>query len=118
MYSAEDGEKKEETTFVDVTVFGRQAEIAGDYLRKGSPVFLEGRLQLDTWEQNGQKRSRLRVIGHWVIGENLQLLGKRLDPGPLSTTPEESKIVPVSTPSLTPPPGRVPIEPDLNIEPF
>jgi len=63
VYSAEDGEKKEETTFVDVTVFGRQAEIAGDYLRKGSPVFLEGRLQLDTWEQNGQKRSRLRGIG-------------------------------------------------------
>src|SRR5258707_15416601 len=81
VYSAEDGEKKEETTFVDVTVFGRQAEIAGDYLRKGSPVFLEGRLQLDTWEQNGQKRSRLRGIG-----ENLQLLCKRLDPGPLSTT--------------------------------
>ena len=113
VYSTEDGEKKEETTFVDVTLFGRQAEIAGQYLRKGSPVFLEGRLQLDTWEQNGQKRSRLRVIG-----ENLQLLGKRLDPGPASTTPEESKIAPVATPSSTRPTARVPIEPDLDVEAF
>ncbi len=113
VWTDEENRKHEEATFVDVTLWARLAEIADKYLRKGSPVFIEGRLQLDTWEQNGQKRSRLRVIG-----ENLQLLGKRLDHGPLSTTPEESKIVPVSTPSLTPPPGRVPIEPDLNIEPF
>src|SRR5260221_9852185 len=111
VYSAEDGEKKEETTFVDVTLFGRQAEIAGQYLRKGSPVFLEGRLQLDTWEQNGQKRSRLRVIG-----ENLQLLGKRLDPGPSSTTTEESKMAPEAKPSSARPPARVPIYPDLDVK--
>jgi single-strand DNA-binding protein len=118
VYSAEDGEKKEETTFVDVTVFGRQAEIAGDYLRKGSPVFLEGRLQLDTREHNGQKHSRLRVIA-----QNLQLLGKRLDlstsaPAPTSTPPEGGTFAPASTPSSTRLRVRVPMEPDLGVEPF
>src|SRR6201987_1219035 len=74
IYSGEDGEKKEETTFVDVTLWARQAEIAGQYLKKGRPVFIEGRLQLDSWDdkQTGQKRSRLRVVG-----ENLQMLGAR-----------------------------------------
>jgi single-strand DNA-binding protein len=112
---SEDGTKHEEVTFVDVTLWDRLGEIAQQYLRKGSPVFIEGRLQLDTWEdkQTGQKRSRLRVVG-----ENLQLLGKRLDPGPSSTTPEESKIAPVATPSSTRPTARVPIEPDLDVEPF
>src|SRR6202044_1064226 len=74
VYSGEAGEKKEETTFVDVTLWARQAEIAGQYLKKGRPVFIEGRLQLDTWDdkQTGQKRSRMRVVA-----ENLQLLGSR-----------------------------------------
>ena len=55
------GEWIEETTFVDVTLWGRTAEIAGEYLTKGSPVLIEGRLKLDTWEANdGQKRSKLR----------------------------------------------------------
>ena len=72
VYTAENGEKREETTFVDVTLWGRTAEIAGEYLRKGRPVFIEGRLQLDTWDdkQSGQKRSKLKVVG-----EGLQLLG-------------------------------------------
>src|SRR5258708_6823043 len=46
----DDGEKKEETTFVDVTLWGRVAEVAQEYLRKGLPVFIEGRLHLDTWD--------------------------------------------------------------------
>jgi single-strand DNA-binding protein len=72
VYTAENGEKREETTFVDVTLWGRTAEIAGEYLKKGRPVFIEGRLQLDTWDdkQSGQKRSKLKVVG-----EGLQLLG-------------------------------------------
>jgi single-strand DNA-binding protein len=110
---SEDGTKREEVTFVDVTLWSRQAELAQQYLRKGNPVFIEGRLQLDSWEHNGQKHSRLRVIA-----QNLQLLGKRLDPGPSSTTPEESTIAPVPTPSSARPPARVPIEPDLDVEPF
>lgn len=72
---ASDGqEKREETTFIDVTLWGRQAEIAGEYVKKGRPLYIEGRLQLDSWEdkQTGQKRSKLRVVG-----ENLQLLGSR-----------------------------------------
>jgi single-strand DNA-binding protein len=56
------GEVVEQTCFVDVVVWGRQAETSAEYLHKGSPVFVEGRLQLDQWEnQQGEKRSKLRV---------------------------------------------------------
>jgi single-strand DNA-binding protein len=74
VYSTDQGERREETTYVDVELWGRQAEIAGEYLRKGRPVFIEGRLKLDTWDdkQTGQKRSKMRVVG-----EALQLLGAR-----------------------------------------
>lgn len=60
----------EETTFVDVTLWGRTAEVAGEYLTKGSSVFIEGRLKLDTWEKDGKKNYRLRVVG-----ERMQMLG-------------------------------------------
>lgn len=72
-YDKATNQKKEEVTFVDVTLWGRQAEVAVEYLAKGRPVLIEGRLQLDTWEdsESGQKRSKLKVIG-----ESLQLLGK------------------------------------------
>ena len=66
------GEWVDETTFVDVTLWGRQAEVANEYLSKGAPVLIEGRLKLDTWEQDGQKRSKLRVTG-----EKMQMLGGR-----------------------------------------
>ena len=56
------GEWVDETTFVDVTLWGRTAEVASEYLSKGSPVLVEGRLKLDTWETEGQKRSKLRVV--------------------------------------------------------
>ncbi len=74
VFTPEGGEKREETTFVDVTFWGRQAEIVGEYAKKGKPLYVEGRLQLDTWDdkQSGQKRSKLRVVG-----EQLQLLGSR-----------------------------------------
>lgn len=63
-WRTETGEQREEVTFVDVDAFGRQAETIGQYLRKGRPVLVEGRLRLDTWEdkQSGQKRSRLGVV--------------------------------------------------------
>lgn len=56
--------KKEDTTFVDVTVWGRTAEVAGEYLTKGRPVLIEGRLQLDQWQdkESGQNRSKLKVV--------------------------------------------------------
>lgn len=77
-FTLDGGEKREETTFVDVTFWGRTAEIAGEYLKKGRPVFIEGRLQLDTWEdkQSGQKRNKLRVVG-----ETMQFLGGRPEGG-------------------------------------
>ena len=69
-----EGERREETTFLDVTCWGRTAEIAGQYLSKGRPVFIEGRLQQDTWDdkQTGQRRSKIRIVA-----ENMQLLGSR-----------------------------------------
>ena len=73
-YTLDNGEKREEVTFVDVVLWARLAEIAGEYLKKGRPVFIEGRLQLDSWDdkQSGQKRTKLRVVG-----ETMQLLGSR-----------------------------------------
>ncbi len=67
-------ERKEEVTFVEVTLWGRTAEIAGEYLAKGRPVLIEGRLSLDSWEdkETGQKRSKLKVVA-----DGLQLLGSR-----------------------------------------
>jgi single-strand DNA-binding protein len=66
------GEWVEETTFIDVTLWSRTAEIADQYLGKGSSILIEGRLKLDTWETDGQKRSKLRVVG-----ERMQMLGGR-----------------------------------------
>ena len=64
------GEWVDETTFVDVTLWGRTAEVASEYLSKGSPILVEGRLKLDTWETDGQKRSKLRVVC-----DRMQMLG-------------------------------------------
>ena len=66
------GEWVDETTFVDITLWSRTAEIACEYLGKGSAVMIEGRLKLDQWEQEGQKRSKLRVVG-----ERMQMVGSR-----------------------------------------
>jgi single-strand DNA-binding protein len=66
------GEWVEDTTFVDVTLWGRTAEVASEYLGKGSPVLIEGRLKLDTWEKEGKKQSKLRVVG-----EKMQMLGAK-----------------------------------------
>src|SRR3981189_3378179 len=89
-YTLDNGEKREEVTFVDVVLWSRLAEIAEQYLKKGRPVFIEGRLQLDSWDdkQTGQKGSRLRVVA-----ENLQLLGGRGegDPGGTSGSPPPAR---------------------------
>ena len=67
------GEWVDEPVFVDVTLWARTAEVASEYLSKGSPVLIEGRLKFDTWETNdGQKRSKLRVVC-----ERMQMLGSR-----------------------------------------
>ncbi|NJK90712.1 MAG: single-stranded DNA-binding protein [Blastochloris sp.] len=72
VYRTPEGGEKEEVCYVDVVVWGRQAETCKDYLSKGSPIFVEGRLQLDQWEsQQGEKRSRLRVRA-----DRVQFLGR------------------------------------------
>ena len=73
-WKSESGETKEEVTFVDVDAWGRQAETIGQYLKKGRPIMVEGRLKLETWEdkQTNQKRSRLGVVM-----ENFQFLDSR-----------------------------------------
>ncbi len=112
VFTGEDGEKREEVTYVDVVVWSRLAEIAEQYLKKGRPVFIEGRLQLDSWDdkQTGQKRSRLRGVA-----ENLQLLGSRGegDSGGASGSPPAARR-PASPAAPRPNPPR---DPDLDTEP-
>ena len=74
VYQTRDGERREETTFVDIDAFGKQAEVISKYMRKGRPLMVEGRLKLDQWESEGQKRSRLGVVL-----EGFQFLGGRDD---------------------------------------
>ena len=62
----------DEICFVDVTLFGRTAEVAGEYLSKGSQVLISGRLKFEQWEKDGQKRSKLKVVG-----DKLQMVGSR-----------------------------------------
>jgi single-strand DNA-binding protein len=77
-YDKQANQRKEDVTFIDVTLWDRQAEIAGEYLSKGRSVLIEGRLQLDQWEDKntGEKRSKLRVVG-----EVMQMLGGRGEGG-------------------------------------
>ncbi len=119
VYSGENGEKREEVTFVDVTVWGRTAENVGEYLKKGRPVFVEGRLQLDSWEDktSGQKRNKLKVVA-----DNVQFLGSPRGAG--GGGPEEGEEAPRSRPSdggrtsAPPKPKGVPSEPDDDEIPF
>src|SRR5438128_3437295 len=108
-YTLDSGEKREEVTFVDVVLWARLAEIAGEYLKKGRPIFIEGRLQLDTWDdkQSGQKRSKLRVIG-----ETMQLLGGR-PPGAAGGAAETGEGAKESRAGKTTPPPN----PDSGNEP-
>jgi single-strand DNA-binding protein len=76
-WRGQDGQQREETTFVDCSAYGRQAEVINQYMRKGRPLMIEGRLKLSQWEtQDGQRRSKLRVVI-----ENFQFLGGRDDGG-------------------------------------
>ena len=77
-FNTKDGEKREETTFVDIDAFGRQAEVIAKYLGKGRAIFVEGRLRLDQWDDKGtgEKRSKLGVVL-----ENFQFVGGRDESG-------------------------------------
>ena len=77
----QNGEKKEEVCFVDITFFGRSAEVANQYLRRGSKILVEGRLKFDQWvAQDGSKRSK-----HSVIVETMQMLDSKADAAAQST---------------------------------
>ena len=112
--SNDEGERREEVTYVDVVLWGRLAEIAEQYLKKGRPVFVEGRLQLDSWDdkQTGQKRSRLRVVA-----ENLQMLGARGEGDQGGTGGSGSGQAPRRTGPAPAPRPNPPRDPDLDAEP-
>ena len=95
-WKTDTGETKEEVTFVDVDAFGRQAEVISQYLKKGRPILVEGRLKLDQWDdkQTGQKRSRLGVVL-----EGFQFLDSGRGDGGGRSGPSSSG------PSATPPPN-------------
>jgi single-strand DNA-binding protein len=96
-WTNDQGQKQEDTTFVEVTLWGRQAEVVQQYVTKGSPIYIEGRLQLDSWDdkETGKKRSKLRVIG-----ENFQFLsskpggGGNNSGGDYSDRPQQSSSAP------------------------
>ena len=87
----------EEATFVDVTLWSRTAEVANEYLSKGSSVLIEGRLKLDRWEKDGQKHSKLRVVG-----EKMQMLGGRSGSGGPRSTSESQDNYGETTAALPP----------------
>lgn len=105
VWTNEAGEKKEEVTFVDVDVFGRTAENVGQYMRKGRPILIEGRLKLDQWDdkQTGQKKSKLGVVA-----ETVQFLGS-----PAGTGGGDSAAAPrASRPGQNTAPTAEPVEGD------
>jgi len=110
VWTNEAGEKKEEVTFVDVDVFGRTAENVGQYMRKGRPILIEGRLKLDQWDdkQTGQKKSKLGVVA-----ETVQFLGSPAgsEGGPAPATPRVQRTAPAA-PAAEPVEGDGPPESD------
>jgi single-strand DNA-binding protein len=112
VWTNEAGEKKEEVTFVDVDVFGRTAENVGQYMRKGRPILIEGRLRLDQWDdkQTGQKKSKLGVVA-----ETVQFLGSAQggEGGGGSSAPAPRATRPAAnTPAAEPVEGDGPPESD------
>lgn len=92
-------ERRDEVVFVSVTVWGKQAEACGEYLFKGSSLFIEGRLQLDTWEsKDGQRRNRLRVVANRV-----QFIGKPRGAAQVpAQVPRDKEVEPEDVPADVP----------------
>jgi len=111
VWTTDTGEKKEEVTFVDVDIFGRTAENVGQYMRKGRPIMIEGRLKLDQWDdkQTGQKKSKLGVVA-----ETVQFLGSAPGAGEGGGAPAAARPRPAAAaPSAEPPiQGDAPPESD------
>lgn len=82
-YKGQDGEQKEEVTFIDCEAWGRTAEVMNEHLSKGRPVFIEGRLKLDQWQdKDGGNRSKLKVVI-----ENFQFVDSKQDGGERAASP-------------------------------
>ncbi len=92
-WTGQDGQKKEETCFIDCRLYGKSAETFNQYMKKGRPVLVEGRLQLDTWEKDGQKHSK-----HRVVVERFQFLGEQgaqkpaAEPAPEAAPPQPADL--------------------------
>ena len=96
-WQTENGEKKEEATFVDIDSFGKTASVIEKYLRKGDPVLVEGRLKMEQWEKDGQKRSKLMVVANAI-----QLLGKPVDTSARQPVQGQAASTPAPQQSTTP----------------
>ena len=122
VFTPEGGEKREEVTFIDLEAWGRTAEVIGEYFKKGKPIYVEGRLKLDSWDDKttGKKMSKLRVVV-----ESFEFLGSREggpgggggggeeggshSPAPRSSAPPQQRRAPSSPP-------RPPADPDLDVQ--
>ena len=109
VWKNEAGESKEETTFVDLDAFGRQAETLAQYMKKGSPLLVEGRLRLDQWDdkQTGQKRSKLGVVVEgfqFLGGGNRGEAGGETPRRPASTAAPAPAAAPADAPESDVPP--------------
>nr|HPM42950.1 single-stranded DNA-binding protein [Candidatus Omnitrophota bacterium] len=97
VYKTQTGEKKEQTSFIRVVVWGRRAEVCGEYLTKGSPVFVEGRLQSRDWEtQDGQKRNTVEVIAdniQFLRGGEKQSSSGQSKKAPAANLPEDIETI-------------------------
>jgi single-strand DNA-binding protein len=109
-WTNKEGQKQEETTFVDVDAFGRQAEVIGQYLKKGRPVMIEGRLKLDQWDdkQTGQKRSKLGVTL-----EGFQFLDSRGEGGGGQGYQSDAPAAGASSASASAPAANIPEDDDV-----
>lgn len=104
------GEMKEEVTFVDIDAFEKNAETLGKYMKKGSPLLVEGRLRLDTWDdkQTGQKRSKLGVVL-----ESFRFLDSQRDRDPASGEAPRSRPAPPAAAPPSAPEAEAPPEDDV-----
>ena len=122
VFTPEGGEKREEVTFIDLEAWGRTAEVIGEYFKKGKPIFIEGRLKLDSWDDKttGKKMSKLRVVV-----ESFEFLGSREgggsggegggdSGGSSQSAPARSSAPPQRRPPASPP--RPPADPDLDVQ--
>jgi single-strand DNA-binding protein len=114
-FKNDQGESKEETDFFDVTAFGKTAEVVQKHLRKGSPIYVEGRLKLDQWDdrETGKKRSKVKIIA-----EAMQFVGPKPqgsgEPTPSPALQEQRARQTAASPPARPSPKH---DPDLDVEP-